>query len=42
MIADGGVRYSGDLAKAVVAGAHAVMVGSLFAGADEAPGEVEL
>ena len=42
LIADGGVRYSGDLAKAVVAGAHAVMIGSLFAGTEEAPGEVEL
>ncbi len=42
LIADGGIRFSGDLAKAVVAGAHAVMVGGLFAGTEEAPGEVEL
>ncbi len=42
VIADGGVRYSGDLAKAVVAGAHVVMVGSMFAGTEEAPGEIEL
>jgi IMP dehydrogenase len=42
LIADGGVRYSGDIAKAVTAGAHAVMVGSLFAGTEESPGEVEL
>ena len=41
-IADGGVRYSGDLAKAIVAGGHCVMVGSMLAGTDEAPGEVEL
>jgi IMP dehydrogenase len=42
LIADGGVRYSGDFAKAIVAGAHSVMIGGLFAGTEESPGEVEL
>ena len=42
LISDGGIRYSGDLAKVIVAGAHAVMLGGLFAGTEEAPGEVEL
>jgi IMP dehydrogenase len=42
LIADGGVRYSGDVAKAIAAGAHCVMLGSLFAGTDESPGDIEL
>ena len=41
-IADGGVRYSGDIAKCIAAGAHSVMVGGLLAGADEAPGDIEM
>jgi IMP dehydrogenase len=42
LIADGGVRFSGDIAKALVAGAHSIMIGGLFAGTEESPGEVEL
>jgi IMP dehydrogenase len=42
VIADGGIRYSGDFAKAIAAGAHSIMVGSLFAGTEESPGDVEL
>jgi IMP dehydrogenase len=41
-ISDGGIRYSGDIAKAIVAGAHTTMIGGLFAGTEESPGEVEL
>ena len=42
LIADGGIRFSGDIAKAIGAGANAVMLGSLFAGTDESPGDIEL
>lgn len=42
LIADGGIRFSGDLSKAIVAGAYSVMIGGLFAGTEESPGEVEL
>ncbi len=42
LVADGGIRFSGDFAKAIVAGAYSVMIGGMFAGTEEAPGEVEL
>jgi IMP dehydrogenase len=42
LIADGGIKFSGDITKAIAAGAHSVMIGNLFAGADESPGEIVL
>ncbi len=42
LIADGGIRYSGDISKAIVAGAYSIMIGGLFAGTEESPGDVEL
>ena len=42
LVADGGIRFSGDIAKAIASGAHAVMLGGLFAGTEESPGEIEL
>ena len=42
IISDGGIRYSGDIAKAIAAGADSIMLGSLFAGTEESPGEIEL
>ena len=42
IIADGGIKYSGDIVKALAAGGHAVMLGSMFAGATESPGETEI
>jgi len=42
LVADGGIRFSGDIAKALAAGAHSIMIGGMFAGTEEAPGEVEL